>query len=323
MSCQIPLTIPTFLQPLIEAWAVWLVTTFFSIPLSFFYAFWDFPITFYNFLFLTKPAVVLITGSNSGIGAELAHQYATPNVTLGLLARDEAERLNVVAEICKRKGANVLVLPCDISNVERLVEILEEFDNRHPIELLVANAGQAGVTVDGESKTWEDSWQRIIDVNLVGTVATVMTVFKRMKSRGHGQIAITSSIAGIYSPPQMCYYNAIKAALISFGRDLRYLGRNDNVKVSVIVPGYIGAHMTLDPRQPLPLPTWAAASPAKLSKIIQWQLYENNPMIAWPFWEFIFPYAAKSLPYRVLDTVHFIVGRGWGYVSTAGDRGFT
>lgn len=158
---------------------------------------------------------------------------------------------------------------------------------------------------------------------MIGTIATVMTVFKRMQERNEGQIAITSSIAGYYSIPQMCHYNATKAALVSFGRDLRFIGRSYNVKVSVITPGFIASHMTLHEDQPMPLPSWFMASPGKLSKIIQWQLWENNFVIAWPFFEFIVPFVANALPPRVVDTVHFLIGRAWGFFSPTGDLAFT
>ncbi|CAH1770941.1 5795_t:CDS:2, partial [Entrophospora sp. SA101] len=148
--------------------------------------------------------------------------------TLGLLGRNEA-RLNQVAEHCKEKGANCVLLKVDISNIEELKKSLENFDDSHPIELLFSNAAQAGSTRDNiDTVPWEDGWQRLIDVNYTGNIATIMTVYKRMKGRRFGQIAVTSSIAGFFSIPGLCYYNATKSALISFARDLRYIASFDN-----------------------------------------------------------------------------------------------
>ncbi|CAG8532083.1 7257_t:CDS:2 [Ambispora leptoticha] len=321
MPGQYPLTIPTFLQPLIQAWSVWIMTTFFSIPVAFFYMFWDFPSWLLHTVLPEKPKVILITGASSGIGAELAK---TVMLTLCLFVFYGLERLQKVEDRCKNNGANVEILECDIANTERLITILNDFDQRHPIDLIFANAAQAGATIDDEhKKRWEDSWKRVMAVNLIGTVTTIMTVFKRMKGRHRGQIAITSSIAGYFAAPQMCYYNATKSALNSFGRDLRYLGQSYNVKVNVINPGFITSQMTLDQAQPLALPAFLLANPMKLANVIKWQLDQNNDLITWPFWEFLPIFATNTLPPRVLDTVIFVIGRFWGYFTKVGDRAFT
>nr|CAG8544554.1 13955_t:CDS:2 [Entrophospora candida] len=132
------------------------------------------------------PKVVLITGASTGIGAAFAVEYAAPGVTLGLLGRNEV-RLNEVAEHCKEKGANCVLLKVDISNIEKLTKILENFDDSHPIELLISNAAQFGATRDNfDTVSWEDGWKRMIDDNYTGNVATIMTVYKRMKGRRFG-----------------------------------------------------------------------------------------------------------------------------------------
>ncbi|CAG8605352.1 8457_t:CDS:2 [Paraglomus occultum] len=310
----IPVTVPGYVQPLIEACTAWLVTTFLSIPVAFIRMFIETPINVLRSLCSSEPNVVLITGANSGIGASLAEAYAKPDVTLGLLARDE--RLEQTAEKCREKGATVTTISCDIANKEELAEALIEFDESNPIDLLIANA--AGMVSDGNE--WEDSWQNIIDVNFKGAVNTVMTIFKQMKERPHvgGQIAIAW-----HAPPQMCYYNATKTALTSLGRDLRYIGRNYNIHVNVIAPGLIGTRMTLDERRPFPFSSWLAASPENMAKIIRWNLFEDNFVITWPYHQFLPELAISSLPPRVLDSVQWLVGRAWSVVSPAKDKPLT
>ncbi|CAJ0892397.1 22372_t:CDS:2 [Entrophospora sp. SA101] len=182
----IAVTVPTFLQPVIQSWVAWLSFTFIAIPVSTFFLIWDFPKSIWRLLFSDYPKVVLITGANSGIGAELALAYARPNTTIGLIAH----RLNNVATACKKKGATIRVMSCDITNLEDLNRNIDEFDEANPIELLIANAAQIGITTDQElSDQWEDLWHRYFEVNVVGTLATVMTTYKKMRDRGKGQIA--------------------------------------------------------------------------------------------------------------------------------------
>jgi short-subunit dehydrogenase len=261
---------------------------------------------------------------SSGIGASLALIYAKPGVTIGLLGRN-TESLKKVAEAVNSRRASAEILVCDVADTDKLAQTLQGFDDRHNIDLLFANAGQLGYTIDTD-KEWEDQWDRIIDVNFVGAVATAMTGFKLMekrKNRRGGQIAITSSISGYFFMPQMAYYNATKAALISFGRDLRYIGRQHNIKVTVVTPGAIDTRMTADPHQPTSLPSWLLAKPEKLAQIIKRRLYYNPATIAYPFSEHLASWVTQSLPTALLDNVTWLVGKVSSSFSQTGSRGFS
>ncbi|CAJ0746633.1 9268_t:CDS:2, partial [Entrophospora sp. SA101] len=225
----------------------------------------------------------------TGIGAAFAVEYAAPGVTLGLLGRNE------VAERCKEKGANCVLLKVDISNIEELKKSLESFDDSHPIELLFSNAAQAGATRDNfDTISREDGWQRIIDVNYTGNIATIMTVYKRMKGRKFGQIAVTSSVVGFFGMPGNCYYNATKSALTTFSQDLRYIASFDNVKVSVIVPGAIDTNMF---RADVPSnKIHGAADPNDLAKIVRNQLNSDTFCIGWPFYQYLMFWAISTFP---------------------------
>ncbi|CAG8513512.1 6573_t:CDS:2, partial [Racocetra fulgida] len=69
-----------------------------------------------------------------------------------------------------------------------LIKMLEYFDNEHPIDLLFANAD------DSDAVEWEDAWKRLIEVNYMGNICTVMTVYKKMKERNFGQIAMDANV---------------------------------------------------------------------------------------------------------------------------------
>src|SRR5579864_8604659 len=84
--------------------------------------------------------VVVITGASSGLGAALAASYAGPQTALGLVGRNEA-RLAATAERCRAAGAAVEAAAIDVVDGPALAAWLEAFDRRHPVELVVANAG--------------------------------------------------------------------------------------------------------------------------------------------------------------------------------------
>nr|CAG8449885.1 14476_t:CDS:2 [Entrophospora candida] len=307
------LTIPPIFQPLIQTIVAVLAYVLIVLPLNIIFFILDVGKYLIN-LFGNKsrqeiptPKVVLITGASTGIGAAFAVEYAAPGVTLGLLGRNEV-RLNEVAERCKEKGANCVLLKVDISNIEELKKSLESFDDSHPIELLFSNAAQAGATRDNfDTISREDGWQRIIDVNYTGNIATIMTVYKRMKGRKFGQIAVTSSVVGFFGMPGNCYYNATKSALTTFSQDLRYIASFDNVKVSVIVPGAIDTNMF---RADVPSnKIHGAADPNDLAKIVRNQLNSDTFCIGWPFYQYLIFWAISTFPVRTKLTFSWIFGK--------------
>ena len=121
----------------------------------------------------------------------------------------------------------------------------------------------------------------------------------------------------------MAYYNATKAALISFGRDLRYIGRPHNIKVTVITPGAIDTRMTADPHQPFSMPSWLLAKPEKLAKLIKRRLLYNPATIAYPFTEYLASWVSQSLPTALLDDATWLVGKVSSSLSRTGSRGFS
>ncbi|CAJ0829230.1 20451_t:CDS:2 [Entrophospora sp. SA101] len=184
MNVLPPITIPTFIQPIVESAVAWFTITFIAIPASVFFVIWDCPKSIWRFFFNDYPKVILITGANSGIGAELVLAYARKNITIGLIARDK-DRLDAVSKACHKQGATTRIIQCDITNMEDLSRCIDKFDNENPIELLIANAAQSGATIDQV----EDSWKRALEVNITGTLATVVLVYKKMRERKKGQIA--------------------------------------------------------------------------------------------------------------------------------------
>ncbi|CAG8801981.1 35632_t:CDS:2, partial [Gigaspora margarita] len=245
----------------------------------------------------------------SGIGAAIALEYAKPGVVLGLLGRNE-ERLNQIFQRCKDKGAECVMLKIDISNTEALTKILEHFDDEHPIDLLFANAAQVGVTRDNSDIVeWEDAWKRLIEVNYMGNICTVMTAYKRMKQRNFGQIAIMSSAVGFFGPPNMCWYNSTKSALNSFARDLKYIAEPYNIRVSLVTPGLIVSNMTANPEQPVPFTEFSLASPNELAKVIKRQLESNIFCIAWPFFQVLLAWIGSTFPPRILLMVSWAYGK--------------
>ncbi|KAI8372319.1 hypothetical protein EDC96DRAFT_606242 [Choanephora cucurbitarum] len=188
------------------------------------------------------PKVVAITGANSGIGEGLAHAYAKDKISLVLIARN-MERLEKVAKDCKELGSpDVKIVQMDVSDTQAVSSFFDAHTNEYNIDLFIANAG-IGVVPNTEML---DQSEKILQINLMGAIAGINAVYKSLKKRGKGgQIAVVSSVLGFFAPAYIMSYAASKAAVMSYCKDLRAFGKDDNISVCTIAPGYIDTAMTV------------------------------------------------------------------------------
>ena len=219
---------------------------------------------------------IVITGASSGIGEALARDYAAPGVALALCGRDGG-RLQAVAEACRAKGATVDAGQIDVADRAALATWLTRFDDAHPVDLVIANAG---ISIDKDNSSLDDFSivRRTMAVNIDGMLNTVEPLVVRMMARGRGQIAVVSSLAGFIGLPYSASYNASKAAVRVWGESIRYVLRKKGVGVSVICPGFVVSRMTAE--SPFPMPFLMSAGRA--SAIIRKGLAHDKARIAFP-----------------------------------------
>lgn len=218
---------------------------------------------------------LLITGASSGIGASLARFYARPGTVLYLLGRD-GERLEAIASLCREQGATVETASIDVRDRDSMARYIEEADARTPLGLVIANAGvSAGPGLSGETT---EQTMRLFEINIGGVLNTVLPLLPRMQERKSGQIAIMSSLAGLRGLPSAPAYSASKNAVRAWGEALRGSLAADNIRVSVICPGYIKTPLT--DGNPFPMPFLMDAD--KAARIIVSGLAKNRARIAFP-----------------------------------------
>lgn len=219
---------------------------------------------------------IVITGASSGIGEALALDYAAEGIALGLTGRN-SQRLESVAAACRAKGASVTEGTVDATDRAQIARWLTEFDDAHPVDLLVANAG---ISIDKNNRSLEDFdiVRRTMAVNFDGVVNTVEPLIARMSLRRQGQLGVMSSLAGFVGRPTSAAYNASKAALRVWGESIRFPLQKDNVGVSVICPGYVISRMTADISSVMPFLMTAE----RASAIIRRGLARNEARIAFP-----------------------------------------
>jgi short-subunit dehydrogenase len=219
---------------------------------------------------------IVITGASSGIGEALALDYAAPGVALALTGRD-AQRLDAVAQACRAKGATVVADTIDVVDRDAMSAWLTAFDDAHPVDLIVANAG---ISIDKDNSSLDDFSviRKTLDVNVGGVLNTVEPLLSRLIARKRGQIAIVSSLASFIGLPYSASYNASKAAVRVWGESIRYVLKKDGIGVTVICPGFVVSRITASAPFPMPF----LMSSAKASAIIRRGLAANRARIAFP-----------------------------------------
>jgi short-subunit dehydrogenase len=186
---------------------------------------------------------VVITGASSGIGEALARHYASPDTTLGLLAR----RSSSVS-----LPGNVIAYEVDVSDVTALAQVARDFIERFGApDLVIANAG-ISVGTHGDDLRDIEKLRRVLDVNVAGLAATLAAFAPAMRHARRGTLAGIASVAGFRGLPGAGAYSASKAAAISWLESLRTELVGSGVSVVCVCPGYIDTPMTRVNRYRMP-----------------------------------------------------------------------
>lgn len=221
---------------------------------------------------------IVITGASRGIGAALALQYADKHTTLGLIGRNHQD-LEQIAAACQTRGAQTNIGLFDISDTLQLTHWLQSFDQAHPIDLLITNAGITNAIGEhGEAEAIE-AIMRVLEVNLHGTIHSIHAVLANMRQRGHGQIALISSLGAYRGMPITPAYCASKAAVKSYGEALRGWLASEGIRVNIICPGFVESDMSSRFHAPKPF----MISATKAARIISKGLRKNRAIITFPF----------------------------------------
>ena len=182
---------------------------------------------------MSEPRTVLVTGGNRGIGLAIARAFVA-----------NGDR---VAVTHRGSGApdGMLGVQCDVtsaSDVERtFAEVEAELG---PVEVLIANAGITDDTL--LLRMSEDSFQRVLDANLVGAYRVAQRAAKGMLRQRRGRLIFISSIVALVGAAGQANYAASKAGLIGLARSIaRELGSR-SITANVIAPGFIETDMTAE-----------------------------------------------------------------------------
>lgn len=189
-------------------------------------------------MILSSENSALVTGASSGIGRATALALARKGTRLALVARSREELEKVVSSAIELGSRDAFCAAIDIRD-EGAVDslIAQALDRFSRIDVLINAAGLSiNGKVDGYTLT---DWRTVLDTNLTGTFLTCRGVLPAMRRQSGGQIINISSGAGRNGIRDLAAYCAAKFGVIGFSESLALEVRNENIRVSTLLPGSV------------------------------------------------------------------------------------
>ena len=178
--------------------------------------------------------LAVVTGASSGIGLELAKQFAEHDFDLLIAAEDPG--IQAAAETLRALGCDVEAVQVDLATragVDRLWERIQA--QERPVEAIAINAGVGvgGPFIDTDLR----AELKLIDLNVTSVVYLSKHILRDMVSRGQGRVLYTSSIAAEMPAPFEAVYGASKAFELSFAEAVRNELKDTGVTITALQPG--------------------------------------------------------------------------------------
>jgi uncharacterized protein len=176
-----------------------------------------------------------VTGASSGIGFELAKQFAQHDFDLIVVAEDDA--IHTAATALAGLGVSVEAVQLDLATGDGVEELYRRIRAAgRPLDAVALNAGVGAGGAFATDTALADEL-RLIDLNVRSTVHLAKYVVRDMVQRGEGRILFTSSIASTMPGAFQAVYNASKSFVQSFALALRNELKDTNVTITSLMPG--------------------------------------------------------------------------------------
>jgi oxidoreductase, short chain dehydrogenase/reductase family len=222
--------------------------------------------------------ISLITGASSGIGRDMAFEFADRGYDLILVARSFDRLKEVKNEIIKKYDkCNVLIMKCDVSNVKSVKnlynDVRKEFVN---IDVLVNNAGFGDCGKFYETDLEKDI--SMINTNILGLHVLTKLFLRDMVKVNKGYILNIASIAGFMPGPLMATYYSTKAYVVRLTRAIakELKSVNSKVRIAVYCPGPVDTEFNKNANVTFSL---KGQSSSDVAKIVVNGLFKSNKVV--------------------------------------------
>lgn len=182
--------------------------------------------------------VVVVTGSSSGIGAELAVAFARNGANVVVHYNTRAEQAEKVYEKALRYGTDCILIKANLA-VEAQVKSLYEEVIRHygRVDVLINNAGMCKDALCSIMSA--NTWKTVVETNLYSVFYCCKYFSKYMIRHNYGKIINVASYKGVVGCDGQANYSASKAGVIGLTKTLARELSAFNISVNAVCPGFI------------------------------------------------------------------------------------
>jgi 2-hydroxycyclohexanecarboxyl-CoA dehydrogenase len=184
--------------------------------------------------------VAVVTGGGSGIGLGVARQFAADGHLVAVLDRNGDAAEAAAAEL--RAQTKAVAVEVDVAGWRSVEEAIAKVRAElGPVGILVTSAGID--SFDAILDITEETWDRIIAVNLTGTFTCVQAALPDMLAAGWGRIVTISSSSAQSGAPNMAHYSASKGGVIAMTKSLAVELARRGITANTIPPSLVDTPM--------------------------------------------------------------------------------
>lgn len=243
---------------------------------------------------MTTRKTILITGASSGLGAEMARQFAALGYDLALCAR-RTERLEELKRgiAAAHPESRVELRALDVTDYDAVFTVFRAFrDDLGRLDRIVVNAGLGKGAPLGTGKFHAN--RQTAETNFIGALAQTEAAAEIFRAQNAGHLVMISSVSAMRGMPKaITTYAATKAAVAHLAEGFRADVWNTPIKVSVLYPGYIESEMSARSAK-TPLMTTTEKGVRSMVRAIEREV-PSARVPGWP-WE-PFGFALRHLPF--------------------------
>ena len=193
-----------------------------------------------------KNKIVWISGGGSGLGRAMAIEFAREGAMVAVSGRRK-DKLEATVSDIKAEGGQGLVVPCDVTQEQQLIEAVKQItETFRGIDVVVANAAKATKGTFEEMES--NDWHSVFEVNVFGLAMMAKYALPELH-RTKGRLVLIASGASLSVFPGAVVYTASKYAVRAIGQTLAMELHGSGVSCTNIYPGYLDTELIQTDRQ--------------------------------------------------------------------------
>ncbi len=179
--------------------------------------------------------IALVTGAANGLGKAYAIELAKSGYHTLLLDLPQTGLESLCNKIVNEFGTQSVFYEIDLTQTKQIIEVCQKINEQYEVSILINNAGITGST----SSLWDydvDEWNKIVQINLMGTFNCCKCVVPNMIKNNYGRIINVASVAGKDGNANASAYSSAKAGAIGLTKSLGKELADKNIAVNAVTP---------------------------------------------------------------------------------------